>query len=353
MNIKKEVLRFILIACFLISGLAYGQSPPKREFRGVWIATVQNIDWPSAKGLTSVKQQQELVNIFDEHQKSGMNAVMLQIRPSADALYAKSREPWSIFLSGKQGIAPQPAYDPLKFAIDEAHKRAMELHAWFNPYRASNDLVDSNISANHITRTHPEWFYTYGRKKYFDPGLPEVRAYIIAVIMDVVHNYDIDGVHFDDYFYPYPEKAKLPDTATYIKYGQGFTDINDWRRHNVDTLIKVLADSIHKAKKYVKFGISPFGIWRNVKNDPNGSKTYGFTAYNTLFADARQWVKSGWVDYINPQLYFPFHYKVAPYENLLEWWSMNSFNRHLYIGQAVYRAMEDKEGWRDKSQLPD
>src|SRR3569833_1549119 len=349
-TLKKPLVLFFA-AGLLLAITAFGQAPPKREFRGVWIATVQNIDWPSKKGLPSDSQKQELIKILNEHQKSGMNAIMLQIRPSADALYAKSREPWSIYLSGKQGLAPQPFYDPLKFAIDEAHKRAMELHAWFNPYRASNDLVDSNISAHHLTRTHPEWFYTYGHKKYFNPGIPEVRDYIIAVIMDVVHNYDIDGVHFDDYFYPYPEKQKLPDTVTYAKYGTAFADINDWRRHNVDTLIKVLADSIHKAKKFVKFGISPFGIWRNLKDDPNGSKTYGFSAYNTLFADARKWVKSGWVDYINPQIYFPFHYKVAAFENLLDWWSMNSFNRQLYIGQAVYRAMENKEGWRDRAQL--
>ena len=228
----------------------------------------------------------------------------------------------------------------------------MELHAWFNPYRATTDLVDSNTSSNHITRTHPEWFFTYGGKKYFNPGLPKVRAYIINVIMDVVHHYDIDGVHFDDYFYPYPTKQALPDSITYAQYGQGFTDINDWRRHNVDTLIKVLADSIHHAKKYMKFRISPFGIWRNLKDDPNGSKTYGFSGYNTLFADARQWLKAGWVDYINPQIYFPFHYKVAAYENLLDWWSKNAFNKQVYIGQGVYRAMENREGWRDKGQLP-
>jgi uncharacterized lipoprotein YddW (UPF0748 family) len=228
----------------------------------------------------------------------------------------------------------------------------MELHAWFNPYRATNDLVDSNISANHITRTHPEWFFTYGGKKYFNPGLPDVRQYIISIIMHVVRRYDIDGVHFDDYFYPYPGKEKLPDTTTYIQYGTGFNDINDWRRHNVDTLIHVLSDSIHAAKKHVKFGISPFGIWRNLKDDPNGSVSNGLSGYSSLFADARRWTQAGWVDYVNPQIYFPFYYPAAPYEKLLEWWSNNAFNKHVYIGQAVYRSMEDREGWRDKQQLP-
>ncbi|WP_345949665.1 family 10 glycosylhydrolase [Mucilaginibacter sp. PAMB04274] len=342
----------LLLGLFIIPNITNAQTPPKREFRGVWIATVQNIDWPSKRGLASGAQQQELVQILNEHEKSGINAIMLQIRPSADALYANSKEPWSLFLAGKPGLAPQPFYDPLKFAIDEAHKRAMELHAWFNPYRATNDLADSNVSANHITRTHPEWFFTYGSKKYFNPGLPEVRKYIISIIMDVVHRYDIDGVHFDDYFYPYPGKDKLPDTTTYAQYGTSFNDINDWRRHNVDTLIHVLSDSIHAAKKHVKFGISPFGIWRNLKDDPNGSVSNGLSGYSALYADARRWTQAGWVDYVNPQIYFPFYYPAAPYEKLLEWWSNNAFNKHVYIGQAVYRAMENREGWRDKQQLP-
>ena len=347
---KRLYYYFLCLFC-ITAPLVKAQTNPKREFRGVWVATVQNIDWPSKRGLGSDVQKQELINILNEHQKSDINAIMLQIRPSADALYAKSREPWSMFLAGKQGFAPQPFYDPLKFAIEEAHKHAMELHAWFNPYRATNDLIDSNISATHITRTHPEWFFTYGGKKYFNPGLPEVRSYIIGVIMDVVRNYDIDGVHFDDYFYPYPGKDKLPDTTTYAQYGKGFDDIDNWRRHNVDTLIHVLSDSIHAAKKYVKFGISPFGIWRNLKDDPNGSQSTGFSGYSKLFADARNWTRSGWIDYVNPQIYFPFYYAAAPYEKLLDWWSKNTFNKHLYIGQGVYRAMENREGWRDKRQL--
>jgi uncharacterized lipoprotein YddW (UPF0748 family) len=348
----KNVRFILLLQIGIIMQLStYAQTAPKREFRGVWVATVQNIDWPTKRGLTSDMQQQEFVNILNEHQKSGINAVVLQIRPSADALYAKSREQWSIFLSGKQGLAPHPFYDPLKFAIDQAHKRAMELHAWFNPYRATNDLVDSSTSATHITRTHPEWFFTYGGKKYFNPGLPEVRNYIISVVMDVVRNYDIDGVHFDDYFYPYPGKEKLPDTLTYARYGKEFDDIENWRRHNVDTLIHTLSDSIHAAKRYVKFGISPFGIWRNFKDDPNGSQSNGLSGYSALFADARKWTKEGWIDYVNPQLYFPFYYPAAPFEKLLDWWSKNTFNKHLYIGQGVYRAMENREGWRDKKQL--
>ncbi len=320
----------------------------------MWVATVENIDWPSRPDpkTNSQQQQQELIQLLDAHQKTGINAILLQVRPATDAFYAKGREEWSRFLTGKQGQAPEPFYDPLAFAIQEAHKRGMELHAWFNPYRATTDLDDTHTSATHITRTHPEWFFTYGGKKYFNPGLPEVRAYIVQVIMDVVRNYDIDGVHFDDYFYPYPEKAALPDSATYLQYGSRFSDIGDWRRNNVDTLIYTLSDSIHAAKSFVKFGVSPFGIWRNKAQDPRGSESNGFSGYTSLYADARKWAKEGWVDYVNPQLYFPFYYPAAPYEKLLDWWSANSGGKHLYIGQGVYRAMEDREGWRDKQQLP-
>ncbi|MCJ8209236.1 family 10 glycosylhydrolase [Mucilaginibacter sp. RS28] len=352
MRIKKWSFLAACLLCSFITSIASAQYVPKREFRGVWVATVENIDWPSKPGLPSAAQQQEMLEILNEHQKSNINAVLLQVRPTADAFYGKGREEWSRFLTGKQGKAPDPLYDPLAFAIKEAHKRAMELHAWINPYRASNDLIDSNISATHVTRTHPEWFFSYAGKKYFNPGLPEVRAYIISVVMDIVRNYDIDGIHIDDYFYPYPTKQKLPDSLTYAKYGQGFNTIEDWRRHNVDTLIQLLSDSIHHAKSYVKFGISPFGIWRNLKDDPNGSQSNGFSGYSSLYADARKWVKAGWLDYINPQLYFPFYYPAAPYEKLLEWWSNNAFNRHVYVGQGVYRAMENREGWRDRSQLP-
>lgn len=344
-----------LLFITLLSFVAKSQTPdPKREFRGVWVATVQNIDWPSKRGLNSDKQKKELTGIFDEHQKSGMNAIMFQIRPSADALYAKGTEEWSTFLSGKQGVAPAPLYDPLEFAIQEAHQRGMELHAWFNPYRATNNLVDADISARHITRTKPEWFFTYANKKYFNPGIPEVRKYIVSIIMNVVRNYDIDGVHFDDYFYPYPDKPALPDSLTFAAYGSNsFKSIEDWRRNNVDMLIKELNDSIHAEKKYVKFGISPFGIWRNKKEDPLGSETNGLSGYAGLYADARKWLSEGWIDYINPQVYFPFKYPAAAYEKLVDWWSNNAFGKHVYIGQGVYRATEQREGWKEKNQLPE
>ncbi|MEJ8800760.1 glycoside hydrolase family 10 protein [Pontibacter sp. H249] len=352
--IKRITLLLSLLLASAVVSAQGGKPSPKREFRGVWIATVQNIDWPSKPlvGADAVAQQQELIQILDEHQKTGINAIMLQVRPSTDAFYAKGREQWSRFLTGKQGHAPEPFYDPLEFAILEAHKRGMELHAWINPYRATTSLVDSLTSTDHITRKMPDWFFAYGDKKYFNPGLPVVRAYIVDVIMDIVRNYDVDGIHFDDYFYPYPGKETLPDSAAYQEYGQGFDKIEDWRRNNVDVLIQSLSENIHAEKKHVKFGISPFGIWRNMAQDSLGSESNGLSGYSALYADARKWAQEGWIDYVNPQLYFPFGYKPAPYEKLLDWWATNSFGKHVYIGQGVYRAMEDREGWRDKQQLP-
>ncbi|MXV49536.1 family 10 glycosylhydrolase [Pedobacter sp. HMF7647] len=351
----------IYIVSLLLTSLscfsAFAQAPyesPKYEFRGVWIATVGNIDWPSRRDLSAEAQKAELSKILDSHQRTGINAVMFQIRPAADALYAKSNEPWSRFLTGKPGRAPVPFYDPLEFAINECHKRGMELHAWFNPYRAATDMDPANTTSDHITKTHPGWFFNYAGKKLFNPGIPQVRDYIIQIIMNVLRQYDVDGIHFDDYFYPYPEGGEqLPDTATFRLFNMdNFADIEDWRRHNVDTLIHNLSDSIHKEKRFVKFGISPFGIWRNNKRDAEGSETSGLEGYSALYADARKWVKMGWVDYVNPQIYFPFNYPAAAFEKLVDWWSVNTYNKHLYVGQAPYRTTERKAAWQDKTQLP-
>ncbi|GGG77720.1 hypothetical protein GCM10007415_07130 [Parapedobacter pyrenivorans] len=346
---------FLLLACCI--GYCRPEPPsdmlPKRELRGAWIATVVNIDWPSASGLGSEKQKQELIQHLDNHQRAGINAIMLQIRPAADALYAKSKEPWSRFLSGTPGKQPAPFYDPLEFAIEEAHKRGMELHAWINPYRATFDLITANTTSDHITRRKPNWFFVYGGKKLFNPGIPEVREYIIGVVMDVVRNYDIDGIHFDDYFYPYPESGKqIPDTETFRQYPNGFKNIADWRRNNVNLLIQMVSDSVHSAKKYMKFGVSPFGIWDNKRDHPRGSASSGLSGYRQLYADALKWLEEGWVDYINPQIYFPFGNPAAPYEVLADWWSQHANGKHLYIGHAAYRADGNGAGWRDRSQIP-
>ncbi len=358
---KYHLLLFAILLPLFTKAQAPAQQPlpykgdPKREFRGVWMATVENLDWPTNPSMPAEKQQQQLVKMLDAHQLTNINAVMFQVRPAADAFYAKSREPWSKWLTGKQGQAPNPVYDPLELALTEAHKRGMELHAWFNPYRATNDNRYSLLSPNHITNTKPEWFMIYDGKKLFNPGLPEVREYIIRVILDVVDNYDIDGVHMDDYFYPYATPGqRINDAAAYQKYGGDFNNISDWRRNNVDVLIKALGDSIHAHKPRIKYGISPFGIWANRSQHVEGSDTRGGDSYISLYADSRKWIKEGWIDYINPQLYWPRGYNLAAFEKLLDWWSNNTYNHHLYIGQAPYRIEEKKvSNFKNPEELPE
>ncbi|WP_108212243.1 glycoside hydrolase family 10 protein [Pontibacter mucosus] len=347
--------KLFILCLFLLSFPAleaFSQSTtPKREFRAVWIATVANIDWPSQPGLSSVIQQEEFKYILDEHQKNGMNAVVVQVRPTTDAFYRSDKELWSHWLSGTQGKAPNPPYDPLAFQIAEAHKRGMEFHAWFNPYRASHDTIIANLNPNHITQTKPEWFIQYGGKLYFKPGLPEVREYITGIIMDVVRNYEVDAIHFDDYFYPYPTAEPFPDDEDFEKYGAGFASKDDWRRYNVDEVIKSLSDSIKAVNPRVKFGISPFSIWRNkTAEDTRGSDTKGgLTNYDHLYADIRGWLEKGWIDYNVPQLYFHIGYDVADYAKLLDWWSKNNFGKHLYIGQGTYKVNSDRRfrEWSD------
>lgn len=341
-----KLIAFLLLLSPLFS---YSQKkethyPPKREFRAAWIATVGNIDWPSKRGLSAQQQQQEFINYLDFLQSTGFNAVIVQIRPAADAFYPSEYEPWSIYLSGKQGQPPFPKYDPLLFMIKETHKRNMEFHAWFNPYRA---LVNSNINPNppnHATRTHPDWVIPFGGKSYFDPGNPDARNYILKVIMDVVKRYDIDGVHIDDYFYPYPMPGKkFNDDRSFSKYNDGMS-LDDWRRNNVNIFVSQIYNLIKKEKYWVKFGVSPFGIWRNNKTDPQGSLTNGTSCYDDLYSDIRLWIKNKWVDYVAPQLYWENGHRLAAYDVLLPWWKKNKGERHLYIGLGVYRMINAKSG---------
>ena len=349
---------FLLLIFFFTQAISLTaqikQPDPKREFRGVWIATVTNIDWPGNSRASSSTQIKELTDILDSHQKTGINAVMFQVRPAADALYIKSIEPWSQWLTGTQGKAPDPLYDPLEIAINEAHKRGIELHAWINPFRATFS-PSSSVASNSIIYKKPEWFFTYGGQKIFNPGIPEVREYICKVILNIVDNYDIDGIHMDDYFYPYPiHGQKINDADAFKKYGSEYYTVDDWRRHNVDTMIQMLSDSIHHHKKYLKYGVSPLGIWRNKAQDPLGSDTRGSSTYSELYADTRSWVELGWLDYINPQVYWNINYKIAAFEKIIDWWSDNVFGRHLYIGQAPYRIIENTNpAFRLTTQLPD
>ena len=324
--------------------------PVMREFRAAWVASVSNIDWPSKPGLTTGEQQAELVAIMDKLVKLHMNAIVLQVRPAADALYESKIEPWSDVLTGTMGRAPDPYYDPLSFALAEAHKRGLELHVWINPYRAKHPATKT-VSANHISRTHPELVRKYGPYLWMDPGDPAVRSLTTKVVMDLVRRYDIDGVHMDDYFYPYPEtehgrEADFPDDATYARYrrGGGTLARDDWRRQNVDLLVKGLNDSIHAAKPWVRFGVSPFGIWR----PGNPESVRGFDQYAKLYADARKWLREGWVDYFTPQLYWAVDRPEQSYPVLLKWWEeQNVKGRNLWPGNYTGKvAFTTSSAWR-------
>ena len=341
---------FLFFLSFQIFYFSFSQS--KSEFRAAWIATVDNIDWPTKGNCNSDSQRVEFVKMLDTLKSVGINAVIVQIRPAADAMYPSQYEPWSEWLTGKQGQQPVPYYDPLQFMIDEAHKRGMEFHAWCNPYRAIFKIGQSTISASHITKIHPEWFLTYGDTKYFDPGNKDVQQFVTAVISDIVNRYDIDAIHFDDYFYPYRISGReFPDEISYKKYGNNLLR-DDWRRSNVDSIIVMLSKVIKQQKKSCKFGISPFGVWRNNDKDSAGSATKaGQTNYDDLYADVLLWLKNGWIDYVAPQLYWEFGHRAAPYEILLDWWSKHTYGRHCYIGLGVYRAGSNII-WRDKTLLP-
>ncbi|MFN7138631.1 MAG: glycoside hydrolase family 10 protein [Limisphaerales bacterium] len=312
-----------------------------REFRGAWIASVSNIDWPSSRNLTPAQQQKELIQILDRVAQLRMNAVVLQIRPMCDALYNSNFEPWSEYLTGKQGQPPSPYYDPLAFAVAEAHKRGLELHAWFNPYRAGLSS-GKNFAPTHISKTRPHLVRTYGKYLWLDPGEPEVQLHSLNVIMDVVKRYDIDGIHFDDYFYPYKENdasgkpMDFPDEPSWQKYRQagGKLDRNDWRRENVNYFLQRVHTEIKKQKPWVKFGLSPFGIWR----PGNPPSVRGLDAYSSLYADSRKWLAEGYCDYFAPQLYWNIDAKEQSFPQLLDWWvKQNKKNIHIWPGISSAR----------------
>lgn len=318
-----------------------------REFRAVWVATVANIDWPSEPGLSVEEQQKELIEILDKAAALHLNAVIFQVRPAADALYESPYEPWSSYLSGTMGLGPLPHYDPLEFVVREAHKRGLELHAWFNPYRAGHPSDRSEISSDHISKTNPEWVHQFGDFLWLDPGHPEAKEHTLNVILDVVERYDIDGVHFDDYFYPYPsydEGREFPDSLSWQKARErGVTmEKDDWRRNNVDSLIEELSKRIKEINPDVKFGISPFGIWR--PGFPEN--TTGFDAYSELYADAKLWLKEGWLDYFTPQIYYKSSQIGQPFPIMLEWWvDQNDHDIHMWPGLFTSRVRTQNPQW--------
>ena len=330
---------------------------PKTQMRAVWVATVSNIDWPTATGEPIAEQQQQFITILDKVQQMHMNTVVVQVRPSADALYPSKLFPWSQYLTGVQG--QDPGYDPLAFMIKEAHARNIQFQAWFNPYRISLQSDITKLAPNNPARLHPDWVIKYGTQLYFNPGIPAVREYITKGIMEVVNKYDVDGIHFDDYFYPYPVAGQtFADQATFQQYGQGFSNIGDWRRNNVNQLVKGVHDAIKAVKPYVSFGISPFGVWRNQSTDPTGSATTaGAQDYDDLYADTRTWIKHNWIDYITPQIYWNIGFAPAAYDVLVPWWAHEVEGTHvqLYIGMAVYKIglAGQPAAWQDPNQMPD
>ncbi|MEV5440426.1 family 10 glycosylhydrolase [Streptomyces sp. NPDC052682] len=325
------------------------------QMRGVWLATVANRDWPSRPGLTAAQQRAELLAHLDRAVSNRLNTVILQVRPAADALWPSPHEPWSQYLTGTQGA--DPGWDPLGTAVEEAHARGLELHAWFNPYRVATHADPARLAASHPARRHPEWVVTYGGKLYYNPGLPEVRAFVQDAMLDAVAKYPVDAVHFDDYFYPYPVAGQtFDDDEAYARYGAAFPDRAAWRRDNIDRLVRETAAAVRKIRPSARFGISPFGVWRNATTDPLGSDTRaGVQTYDDLHADTRRWVREGWIDYVCPQLYWNIGFAAADYAKLLSWWArvaQGSATR-LYVGEALYKAGDPAQpvAWQDPAEL--
>ncbi|MGX1129384.1 uncharacterized lipoprotein YddW (UPF0748 family) [Streptomyces glaucescens] len=324
------------------------------EMRGVWLATVANRDWPSRAGLSAAEQRAELTALLDAAVRRRLNTVIFQVRPAADALWPSPYEPWSQVLTGTQG--GDPGWDPLGTAVAEAHARGLELHAWFNPLRVATHADLTRLTPTHPARRHPGWVVTYAGKLYYNPGLPEVRAFVRKAMLDAVEKYPVDAVHFDDYFYPYPVPGhSFDDDAAYDAHGGDFTDRADWRRDNIDRLVRGMATGIREVRPGTRFGISPFGVWRNAETDPRGSDTKALQTYDDLYADTRKWVRENWVDYICPQLYWHIGFAAADYATLVPWWAKvaRGSGTRLCIGEALYKAGDPAQPapWQDPAEL--
>ena len=336
-----------LISLLILSHLSPAQQ--LRELRGAWLTTFSNIDWPK-RNDSPVQQRESLIGILDMLKETGINTVYMQVRSQCDAMYNSAIEPWSADLTGTQGAAPIENWDPLQFAIEECHKRGMDLHAWLNPYRAvANINALPYFSPMHIARKQPDWLLASGTLRTLNPGIPEVRQHILAVISDIVDRYDVDGIHFDDYFYP---EGSFNDNATFAKYSRGIANKNDWRRNNVDLLIEDCFKTIRKIKPWVKFGVSPTGIYENSADPLKGTRTTGKQHYSELFSDSRKWLREGWIDYLLPQVYWYFRQPGSPFNDVTLWWAKQARERHIYIGLAGYKVGTEK-GWWSASEIPD
>ncbi|WHT20711.1 family 10 glycosylhydrolase [Crossiella sp. CA-258035] len=363
LRLLRMLLCLLLVAPLLASGpagataLAACPEPaqPKRQLRGLWIASVSNINWPSRSGLSVAQQQDEYRRLLDRAKQLRFNAVFVQVRPASDAFYPSTLEPWSQYLTGTQGQSP--GYDPLAFLVAEAHARDLEFHGWFNPYRVSTQPDPAKLAPSHPARVHPDWVIRYGNGLVYNPGLPAVRAHVREVISDVLGRYDLDGVHFDDYFYPYPVAGQeFPDEATYRQHGADFPVKADWRRDNVNRLIREVGEQIGARKPWVSFGVSPFGVWRDKRHDPTGSETTaGVHNYDDLYADTRTWIRNAWIDYVAPQVYWSIGYPPAAYDKLIPWWAkeVEGTGVSLYIGQGAYKiGTSNPAAWTDPEEMP-
>jgi uncharacterized lipoprotein YddW (UPF0748 family) len=340
---------FLIFAA--INTLVFSQNPPKFEMRGLWVATVKNIDWPSSSSLSAEAQQKEAISLIDKAVSLGFNAIFLQVRPASDAFYHSTLEPTSEYLTGKSGR--DASYDALSFWIAKAHEKGIELHAWINPFRASMSVND-NLAPTHPVKLHPQWFITYNNRYQYDPGNPECRTHIAKVVSEIVDNYNIDGIHLDDYFYPYPKAGETfnDDTSFQDFNPYHIADKSDWRRWNVDQTIVLIRNAIKSKKEYVAFGVSPFGVWRNKTDDPIGSDTHaGITNYDHLYADILYWLKEDWIDYVAPQIYWDTEHKTANYKVLVDWWSLHSQQKPIFIGHSLYRLNSDPAPWDSPNEM--
>lgn len=331
---------------------------PKNEMRGVWITTVFSLDYPRKPTSQVVALKEDYRRLLDELKDLNMNAVFMQVRPAGDALYPSQIVPWSSYLTGQQGKSPLDGFDPLAFMIEETHKRGMEFHAWLNPYRVSMNTDSTQFAIRHVYHQHRNWLFKYGNKYYLKPQLPEVRQHITDVTMEIVNNYNIDGIHFDDYFYPYPKQGEIiPDSLDYNAYAKIFKDVSiaDWRREQVNLLIEKLHNSIKQVKPNVQFGISPFGVWRNKNDDPFGSATTAsIRSYDDLYADILLWMQKRWIDYVAPQIYWSIGFEPADYRALTDWWSTQPGLTPIYIGQAAYKVGTSRDSsWLQSQQIDD
>jgi uncharacterized lipoprotein YddW (UPF0748 family) len=344
-----------LLLCLSCSVSRMTKIQPQKEFRGVWIATVVNIDWPKNSNDNSEKEKKDFIEILDFYRKLNFNAAIVQIRTAGDAFYETEQAPWSKYLTGKEGEAPDDFNKPLEWMIKETHKRGMEFHAWLNPYRATFDLDTLALSEQHDFHQHPNWMIKYGKKYYYNPGLPAVQEKLTNVISEVVKRYQVDAIHFDDYFYPYKIKDEVfNDSTAFQTYGLQDQNVDDWRRSNVDSLVKKVHETIKETKPWVQFGISPFGVWKNKNTDPNGSDTKaGQTTYEDLYADPLLWIEKGWLDYLVPQVYWSMDYPPASHKVITKWWANTAKNTNLYIGNGTYKIKNNKDkAWNKKKEIP-